>query len=191
MATLRLIPNLDVVRPADANETAAAWAQILADRKPAALILSRQDLTTFDRYGRRRSPTADGVAKGGYILIEASADAEGVIVGTGSEVEIAVAAREQLEADGVPTRVVSMPCVEWFAAQDDEYRAAVLPADAAKVVIEAGTVIGWKDVLGDQQRQRRPRPLRRLRGRQRPVQEVRHHRRRRRGEGAVAALSLP
>jgi len=148
VASLRLIPNFNVVRPADANETAAAWLKVLADRQPAAMILSRQDLTTFDRTGGVFADV-DGVYKGGYTLIEASAEPQVVIVGTGSEVEIAVAAREQLEAAGVPTRVVSMPCVEWFAAQPDDYKAEVLPKGAAKVSIEAGTVIGWKEVLGD------------------------------------------
>jgi len=147
VASLRLIPGFNVVRPADANETTAAWLKILADRQPAGIILSRQDLTTFDRTSGQFTGT-EGVAKGGYTLTEASAEPKVVLVATGSEVEIAVAAREALEADGVPTRVVSMPCVEWFLAQDDAYRAALLPDAAAKVSVEAGTVVGWKEILG-------------------------------------------
>lgn len=145
--SLRLIPNFAVVRPADANETAACWVKVLGDRKPAAMILSRQDLTVFDRSEGECASTA-GVVHGAYTLVEASAEPQAIIVGTGSEVEIAVAAREQLEAAGVPTRVVSMPCAEWFAAADDDYRAALLPANVAKVSIEAGTILGWKDILG-------------------------------------------
>ena len=146
LASLRVIPNLRVVRPADANETAAAWLKILGDRKPAGLILSRQDLPIVDRSAGFAA--TDGVARGGYTLLEASAAPQAIVVATGSEVSVAVAAREQLEAEGVPTRVVSMPCVEWFLEQDAEYRASVLPADVAQVSVEAGTVIGWKDVLG-------------------------------------------
>ncbi len=148
VASLRLIPNLDVVRPADANETAAAWLKVLADRKPAGMILSRQDLAVFDRSSGEFAST-DGVARGGYTLCEASAEPQAVIVATGSEVEIAVAARQQLEAAGVPTRVVSMPCVEWFNAQDASYRAEILPAGAAKVAVEAGVPTGWKELLGE------------------------------------------
>ena len=147
--SLRLMPNLDVVRPGDANETAQAWAQILRTKnRPAALILSRQNLTTFDRTEGSGFAPATGVAKGGYVLKEASAAPQVVFVGTGSEVEIAVAAAAALEAEGVPARVVSLPCVEWFAAQSDEYREEVLPAAIPKVVIEAGTPVGWKDLIG-------------------------------------------
>ena len=147
--SLRLMPNLNVVRPGDANETAHAWAQILRTKdKPSALILSRQNMTTFDRSEGSGIAAATGVAKGGYVLKEASADPKVVLVGTGSELELAVQAAEKLEADGVPARVVSLPCVEWFQAQDEAYRAEVLPADVPKVVIEAGTPIGWKDLLG-------------------------------------------
>ncbi|MBK8462345.1 MAG: transketolase [Nigerium sp.] len=147
--SLRLMPNLDVVRPGDANETAQAWAQILrTSNRPAALILSRQNVTTFDRSEGSGFAPAGGVAKGGYVLKEAVAAPRIVFVGTGSEVEIAVAAAATLESEGVPARVVSLPCVEWFAAQSDEYREQVLPAGVPKIVIEAGTTIGWKDLLG-------------------------------------------
>ena len=147
--SLRLMPNINVVRPGDANETAQAWAQILRTKdKPSALILSRQNVTTLDRSEGSGFAPATGVAKGGYVLKEASAEPQVVLVGTGSELELAVAAAAQLEADGVPARVVSMPCVEWFKAQDEAYQAEVLPADLPKVVIEAGTTVGWKDLLG-------------------------------------------
>ncbi|MDO5285520.1 MAG: transketolase [Actinomycetia bacterium] len=148
--SLRLIPGLDVVRPGDANETAAAWAQILATTdRPAALILSRQDLTVFDRSEGSGFASTEGVAQGGYTLVEASGGSpQVVLVGTGSEVEIAVAARELLEAEGIATRVVSMPCQEWFARQDQAYRDQVLPAGVAKVAIEAAEPTGWKEFLG-------------------------------------------
>ena len=147
--SLRLIPGLDVVRPADANEVAAAWKKILSTSdRPAGILLSRQDLRTFDRAEGGEFASTDGVAKGAYTLIEASAEPAVILVATGSEVEIAVDAREQLEAKGVPTRVVSMPCVEWFQEQDDAYRAEVLPDAVPQVSIEAGTVLGWKNILG-------------------------------------------
>ncbi len=149
LASLRAIPGLDVVRPGDANETAQAWAQILrnADR-PAALILTRQDVPTIER-GEGAAAPAERVAKGGYTLLEASAGEPAVVlIATGSEVGVAVAAREQLEAEGVATRVVSLPCLEWFNAQPAEYRAEVLPASAAKVSVEAGIAMGWREIVG-------------------------------------------
>nr|NLI50707.1 transketolase [Propionibacterium sp.] len=146
--SLRLMPNLDVVRPGDANETAQAWAQILrTTNRPAALILSRQNMTTYDRSEGSGFAPAEGVAKGGYVLKDV-ADPQVVLVGTGSELELAVKAAEQLAADGIAARVVSMPCVEWFKAQDAAYQAEVLPADLPKVVVEAGVTVGWKDLLG-------------------------------------------
>jgi transketolase len=148
-AALRAIPGLDFVRPADANETAVAWRTILEHNdRPAGLALSRQNLPVFDRdeFG-----SAEGVAKGGYVLAEASSGTPQVILmGTGSEVQIAVAAREVLEADGVPTRVVSLPCWEWFAEQDEAYRNEVLPSSVrARVSVEAGVPMGWRDFVGD------------------------------------------
>jgi transketolase len=148
LAALRAIPNFDVVRPADANETAAAWAQVLKNTRPAALILSRQDLPIVDRVDGGFAST-DGLAKGAYILKEASAAPKVVLIGTGSEVQLAVAAAERLEAEGIPARVVSMPCVEWFNEQDEAYRAEVLPADVVKVSVEAGTKMGWREIVGD------------------------------------------
>ncbi|MHB1009335.1 MAG: transketolase [Propionibacteriaceae bacterium] len=149
--SLRLIPGLDVVRPADANETAAAWIQVLKNHdRPAGLILSRQNLRVFDRSEGSGYASTEGVAKGGYTLAEASADPHVILVATGSEVEVAADARDTLEAAGIPTRLVSMPCVEWYTAQPDAYKASILPADVPKVVIEAAQPIGWRDVLDGQ-----------------------------------------
>ena len=147
--SLRLMPNIDVVRPGDANETAWAWAQILRTwNKPAALILSRQNLPILDRSEDSGFAAASNTSMGGYVLKEASGDPQVVLVGTGSELQVAVKAAEALEADGIAARVVSMPCVEWFHAQSDDYQQQVLPADVPKVVVEAGVPVGWKDLLG-------------------------------------------
>lgn len=152
VAALRAIPGLDVVRPADANETAWAWRTALehADR-PVALCLSRQNLPTLDRSPGSGIAGAQGVARGGYVLAEAEGGSPRVLlVATGSEVQIALAARDLLQAGGVPTRVVSMPCREWFEAQDAGYRHEVLPPSVrARVSVEAGIAQGWRDVVGD------------------------------------------
>ncbi|WP_020144112.1 transketolase [Terracoccus sp. 273MFTsu3.1] len=150
LAALRAIPGLDVVRPADANETAAAWAQILTNGDgPAALCLTRQPVPTWDRtrYGK-----VSGVAKGAYVLVEESraGDPDVVIVATGSEVQLAVQAAERLEKSRIATRVVSMPCREWFEKQTRSYQDKVLPpAVRARVSVEAGISMGWHDVVGD------------------------------------------
>jgi transketolase len=149
LAALRAIPGLDVVRPADANEVAVAWRTILEHNdRPAGLALSRQNLPVFDR---DRLASAEGVARGAYVLAEASSGTpEVILLGTGSEVQIALAARDRLEADGVPTRVVSVPCVEWFAAQDRGYKEEVLPRSVrARVSVEAGIPQGWREFVGD------------------------------------------
>jgi transketolase len=149
LAALRAIPGLDVVRPGDANETAVAWRTILEKNdRPAGLCLTRQNIPTFDR---SEFASAEGVARGGYILVDA---AEGlpqvILIATGSELQIAVAAREQLEAAGTPTRVVSMPCQEWFREQDQSYQQTVLPSSVkARVSIEAGIAMGWRDFVGE------------------------------------------
>jgi transketolase len=154
LAALRAIPGLNVVRPADANETAVAWRTILerhtAKPGPHALALTRQNVPTFDRADGAFT-SAEGTAKGGYILAEASTGTPRVIlVGTGSEVQVAVAARETLEAEGTPTRVVSLPCVEWFHEQDQAYRDHVLPPSVeARVSVEAGVGQGWRELVGD------------------------------------------
>lgn len=147
---LRAIPGLDVVRPADAAETAVAWRTILehGDR-PAGLALTRQKLTTLDRDGELAS--ADCAAKGGYVLADATdGRPDVIIIATGSEVALALEAREALQAKGTPTRVVSMPCVEWFEAQTDAYKQEVLPPGVkARVSVEAGIALGWRTYIGD------------------------------------------
>lgn len=151
LAAVRAIPGLALVRPADANETAAAWQAILERRDgPVGLVLTRQNVPTFPR-GEDGFATTDGVAKGAYVLLEASSGAPDVIlVATGSEVQLAVAARETLEAEGVATRVVSAPSLEWFAEQDEAYRESVLPAAVrARVSVEAGIALSWRGIVGD------------------------------------------
>ncbi len=150
LASLRAVPGLDVVRPADANETVVAWRTILEHTdRPAGLCLSRQNLPTVDRSSGFES--AEGVAKGGYVLRDASTgQPEVILIGTGSEVQVCVAAQELLEAEGIPTRVVSMPCVEWFREQGAAYRATVLPSDVrARVSVEAAVSQGWHEWVGD------------------------------------------
>ncbi|HVW80352.1 MAG TPA: transketolase [Mycobacteriales bacterium] len=149
LASLRAIPGLDVVRPADATETSIAWRTIIENNdRPAGLILSRQNLPVIDR---SKLAAAEGVARGAYVLAEASTGtAEVIIIATGSEVAIALEARERLEADGTPTRVVSMPCREWFEAQDAAYQQEVLPPRIrARVSVEAAVALGWRDFVGD------------------------------------------
>jgi transketolase len=146
---LRAIPGLDVVRPADANETTVVWRTVLErDDRPAALALTRQKVPTFDR---SVYAPADGAAKGGYVLADASnGQPEVILIGTGSEVQFAVEAREILESEGTPTRVVSMPSVEWFEEQDESYKQQVLPpAVRARVSVEAGIALGWRSYIGD------------------------------------------
>ncbi|MCU6481759.1 transketolase [Arthrobacter sp. A2-55] len=160
LATLRAIPGLDVVRPGDANEVAAAWAKILETTDhPAGIVLTRQNIPTYARGAGEATATefgsTAGVAKGGYVLAEAVRDGAAVtpdviLIATGSEVQLAVDAREALGASGVAARVVSMPCVEWFHAQSPEYREAVLPAAVkARVSVEAGLALGWREFVGD------------------------------------------
>jgi transketolase len=143
--SLRNIPNLEVVRPGDANETTAAWRTILERAKPAALCLTRQNVPVLDRTGDLHG--ADQVARGGYVLADGT---DVILIATGSEVSIALEAREQLAADGVSARVVSMPCVEWFDEQDEAYRREVLPPTIpARVSVEAGITAPWKLFVGD------------------------------------------
>ena len=152
LASLRAIPGLAVVRPGDANETAAAWAEILArPDQPAGIALSRQNLTV----NASATAAAEGVRRGAYVLAEATdadggqTDPEVVLIATGSEVGVAVAARDILQEQGTPTRVVSAPCLEWFAQQDTSYQDRVLPSGTAKVSIEAGIAMGWREIVGD------------------------------------------
>jgi transketolase len=149
LAALRAIPGLDVVRPADATETTIAWRTILEHHdRPAGLVLSRQNLPVIDR---AKYASAEGVARGGYVLAEASTGtAKVIIIATGSEVALALEARETLEDEGTPTRVVSLPCREWFEAQDDAYRQEVLPPNIrARVSVEAAVAMGWRDFVGE------------------------------------------
>jgi transketolase len=147
LAALRAIPNFDVVRPGDANEVREAWKVILQRRKPAGLLLSRQNLPVVDR-----STHGDValVAKGAYILKEASGSADVVLIATGSEVGVALATQDLLEAEGISTRVVSAPCLEWFKETDAAYQGQVIPNNAKlRVSIEAGIAQGWRDYIGD------------------------------------------
>ena len=149
LTALRAIPNLAVVRPADANETSYAWLEILKRKNaPAGIILTRQNLPVFQRDA---SSGADQVAKGAYILQEASnGKPEVILIATGSEVQFAVAARTELESQGISARVVSAPCLEWFDEQSTEYRESVLPSSVkARVSIEAGLTMGWRKYVGD------------------------------------------
>jgi transketolase len=151
-AALRAIPGFSFVRPADANETVAAWKATLEQDGPVGLALTRQNLPVFDREALGTSLSVhEGVRRGGYVLAEASGAAPQVIlIGTGSEVQLAVAARERLEAAGVPARVVSMPCVEWFDAQDSGYQESVLPKSVrARVAVEVGVAQPWYRFVGD------------------------------------------
>ncbi len=159
LTALRAIPGLDVVRPADANETAWAWLTMLQRRKgPAGIALSRQNLPVFDRgNGDADGETfasARNTARGAYVLAEAPGGTPDVILmATGSEVQFAIDAREQLKADGVNARVVSVPCVEWFKEQSAEYRDSVLPPSVtARVSVEAGLSMGWRGYVGDRGR---------------------------------------
>ncbi len=151
LASLRAIPQLDVVRPADANETAEAWAEILRRRRTAGIALSRQALPTIDRSTHAK---ASGLRKGAYVLVDGGPGGdetpEVILVATGSEVSVALAAREKLENAQIRTRVVSMPCREWFEEQTRSYQSKVLPPEVkARVSIEAGVAMGWHDIVGD------------------------------------------
>lgn len=154
LAALRAMPGLDVVRPADANETAACWQTVLSHSdRPAALILTRQNVPVFPR-GTDGFATTDDVHRGGYVLLDADdATPDVVLMGTGSEVQLAVEARELLAADGIKARVVSLPCLEWFEQQDAAYRDTVLPPIVkARVAVEAGVKQGWREYVGDRGR---------------------------------------
>ncbi|MEV0899252.1 transketolase [Actinoplanes sp. NPDC049802] len=150
LAALRAIPGLDVVRPGDANETAVCWRTVLEHTdRPAGMILTRQNLPVLDR-GPGGYAGADGAARGGYVLAGTGDDADVLLIATGSEVQIALDARDLLAGDGIAARVVSMPCREWFAQQPLSYRDEVLPPGRrARVSVEAGIGQGWRDIVGD------------------------------------------
>ena len=150
LAALRAIPNLAVLRPADAQETVEAWRAALLRREgPTALVLTRQKVPALDRAGA--PAPADGLSRGGYVLAEASgAEPAVVLLGSGSEVALCLGARQLLEAEGVPTRVVSMPCPDLFERQPAAYRDSVLPpAVRARVAVEAGRALGWRRWVGE------------------------------------------
>nr|WP_218853221.1 transketolase [Microbacterium immunditiarum] len=156
LAALRAIPNFTLVRPADANETAYAWLELLRRHGgPAGIALTRQNIPVFERGDGEASgdvlASAAGVAKGAYVLAEApNGTPDVIIIATGSEVQLAVSARERLAAEGVNARVVSAPSLEWFAEQDEEYRESVLPsAVKARVSVEAGIALPWRGIVGD------------------------------------------
>ena len=147
VASLRAIPNLAVVRPADANETSIAWREIISRNKPAGIILSRQNLPVFNR---AIFASAEGVAKGAYILKDCDGMPDVILIATGSEVQFAVGAQEILASEGISARVVSAPCLEWFNDQDPAYKEKVLPsAVRARVSVEAGIAQGWRELIGD------------------------------------------
>ncbi|WP_167142219.1 transketolase [Canibacter zhoujuaniae] len=155
LTALRAIPNLAIVRPADANEVAIAWHEtLLRHAGPVGLALSRQNLPVFERGATEASDSelasAEGVRRGAYVLAEAQGGTpELILIATGSEVEIALGARERLQSEGIPTRVVSAPCLEWFEEQDAAYRESVLPKDVtARVSVEAGLALSWYKYLG-------------------------------------------
>jgi transketolase len=159
LATLRAIPNFTVVRPADANETAVAWLELLRRHGgPAGIALTRQNIPVFPRGEDAASgetfASADHVAKGAYVLAEApNGTPDVIVIATGSEVQLAVQARETLAAEGVNVRVVSAPSLEWFAEQDEAYRESVLPAAVtARVSVEAGSALTWRGIVGDKGR---------------------------------------
>jgi transketolase len=148
LAALRCIPNMIAIRPADANETVTAWRFAIEHRgNPIALMLTRQKLPTFDR---AKHASADNLIKGAYILIENSPSPDIILIGTGSEVQLALGAYEQLIKEGVKTRVISMPSWELFERQPKDYRDSILPPNIKKrIAIEAGVPIGWEKYVGD------------------------------------------
>ena len=154
LSSLRAIPGFDVVRPADANETAVAWRTVLErQERPAGLVLSRQNLPVWTREDvpgeGEKYASAEGAARGGYVMADTEGTPDVIIIATGSEVEVAIEARQQLAQQGVFARVVSMPCREWFEEQSEQYRESVLPSSvAARVSVEAGVAMSWHDLLG-------------------------------------------
>jgi transketolase len=146
LASLRAIPGLSVIRPADANEVSQAWKSILLRREPTGLLLSRQNLPVFARTSENSAALVD---KGAYTLVRSPQLTEVVLIATGSEVSVAVASAEILNAQGISTSVVSAPCLEWFAQQSQQYKDQVIPATALRVSIEAGVSMGWREYVGD------------------------------------------
>jgi transketolase len=144
-AALRAIPGLDVVRPGDANEVAEAWKKILTRGRATGILLSRQNLPVFDR---TECAPASGTAQGAYILKDAE-NPKAILIATGSEVSLAIEAQTALAAEGINVRVVSAPCLEWFAEQDQAYKDSVLSPGVVKISIEVGIAQGWRELIGD------------------------------------------
>ena len=146
LASLRAMPQILIVRPADANETAIAWKHGVEAEGPVGLILTRQDIPVLPGTAEK---AAEGVPRGGYVLVEADGAPQVVLVGTGSEVQHCVGAAEILAGEGIAAQVVSLPCWEWFDAQSEDYRATVLPDGVPVLSIEAGSVFGWERYADD------------------------------------------
>ena len=147
IASLRLIPNLAVIRPADANETAIAWREVITRGKPAGFALSRQNLTVLDR---TIFASAEGVSRGAYIVSDCDGQADVILIATGSEVSLTIAAQGILKDQGIAARVVSAPCLEWFEESGAAYKELVLPSHIkARVSVEAGVTAGWREYVGD------------------------------------------
>lgn len=144
-AALRAIPGLDVVRPGDANEVAEAWKKIITRGKATGILLSRQNLPVFDR---SICAPASGTAKGVYVLKDAD-NPKAILIATGSEVSLAIEAQSALAAEGINVRVVSAPCLEWYAEQDQAYKDSVLTPGVVKISIEVGIAQGWRELIGD------------------------------------------
>jgi transketolase len=144
---LRSIPGFSVVRPCDANEVAISWLKIMEDRKPAGIVLTRQNIPTLDR---KIYAPAINAKKGAYVLQDApNSNPEVILIATGSEVHLALDAQKELNAQSINTRVVSMPCVEWFQEQAASYQESVLPKNVkVKIAIEAGSTFGWYQFVG-------------------------------------------
>jgi len=147
VASLRLIPNFSMIRPADANETVIAWREIIKRAKPAGFALSRQNIPVFDR---SIFASAEGVAQGAYVLSDCEGTPDVLLIATGSEVQLAVGAQEILKSEGIKARVISAPCLEWFTETENSYKESVLPSSVkARVSVEAGVGQGWRDFVGD------------------------------------------
>ena len=144
-AALRAIPGFDVIRPGDANEVTEAWKKIITRGKACGILLSRQNLPVFDR---TQCESASGTAKGAYILKDAE-NPKAILIATGSEVSLAIDAQTALAAEGINVRVVSAPCLEWFAEQDQSYKDSVLSPGVVKISIEVGIAQGWRELIGD------------------------------------------
>ena len=153
LAAYRAMPNLALVRPGDADETAQAWMGILERRGPAGLILSRQNLPNPARGEGTGLASAEGVRRGAYVLKDTEGTPDVLLFGSGSELQLALEASEALAGDGIKARVISVPCMEWFSEQSEEYQAEVVPASVqARVSVEAGLALPWREVVGDKGR---------------------------------------